>query len=166
MAETEDLRWGEDEENEDSMANRYLLFNVASEEYGIGIENVIEIVGLQKITEVPEMPHHVKGVINLRGQVIPVLDVRLRFGIEPMEYGDRTCVIVVQLGEIQAGMIVDQVSEVRNIAEESVSAPPSIQSSMASEYIDGLARIEESVIILLDVMKLLGCQDLKAMAGI
>ncbi|MBN2802631.1 MAG: purine-binding chemotaxis protein CheW [Deltaproteobacteria bacterium] len=143
------------EEDEDAMANRYLLFHVASEDYGIGIENVIEIIGLQKVTEVPDMPHYVKGVINLRGQVIPVVDIRLRFGIVPKEYTDRTCVIVVQIKEMNIGIIVDGMAEVQEIQEAQISPPSPIQKNVASKYIYGMGRVGEEVKILLDVGKLL-----------
>ena len=153
---------GEDDE-EDAMANRYLLFHVAKEEYGIGIEHVTEIIGLQKVTEVPDMPHYVKGVINLRGQVIPVLDIRLRFGIDPQEYTDRTCVIVVRIREMSIGIIVDGMAEVQEITEDRISPPSPIQMNVASRYIHGMARVGEEVKILLDIGKLLFDDELEMM---
>ncbi len=149
-----------DDDEEDAMANRYLLFHVAKEDYGIGIEHVIEIIGLQKVTEVPDMPEYVRGVINLRGQVIPVVDIRLRFGIEPREYTDRTCVIVVRLNEMNIGIIVDGMAEVQEIKEDMISPPSPIQKSVASKYVEGMGRVGEDVKILLDVNKLLFAEDM------
>ena len=162
MAEAEAQKWDIEDRDEDSMENRYLLFQVVSEEYGIGIEHIIEIVGLQKITNVPEMPDYVKGVINLRGQVIPVVDVRIRFGIEAKEYDDRSCVVVVKLDEIHVGLIVDEVSEVQIIPTEMISPPPTVQKSAGSRFIRGMGRVGEEVKVLLDVTKLLETADLAA----
>ena len=154
----------DDDEEEDAMANRYLLFHVAKEDYGIGIEHVIEIIGLQKVTEVPDLPKFIKGVINLRGQVIPVIDIRLRFGIEPKAYTDRTCVIVVRLRDMNIGIIVDGMAEVQEIAEESISPPSDIQQSAANRYIYGLGRVGEEVKIILDVEKLLFAEEVAMLA--
>ncbi|MHC4886759.1 MAG: chemotaxis protein CheW [Planctomycetota bacterium] len=106
-----------DEDDEDTQENRFLTFRLGDEDYGIEIRHVIEIVGIQKITDVPDMPDFVKGVINLRGQVIPVMDVRLRFHMDPRDYDERTCVIVVQLETATVGLVVDTVQEVREIME-------------------------------------------------
>lgn len=142
-------------EDEDTQQDRYLTFHLGDEDYGIGIEHVIEIVGIQKITEVPDMPGFVRGVINLRGQVIPVMDVRLRFGMEPRPYDDRTCVIVIKVGDTSVGLIVDTVSEVRNIPESQVSPAPSVNTGSGNRYILGLGKVGDEVKILLDVEKLL-----------
>lgn len=149
---TEDLF---DDENEDTQKDRYLTFHVGDEDYGIAIEYVTEIVGMHRITEVPDMPQFVKGVINLRGQVIPVIDIRARFGMEERDYDDRTCTIVILVNGTNVGLIVDTVSEVRDIPEENVSPPPSIATGESSQYIMGLGKVGEEVKILLDVDKLL-----------
>lgn len=143
------------EEDDDSMKNRYLTFRVGDEDYGIEIFYVTEIVGMQKVTEVPDMPDFVKGVINLRGQVIPVIDVRARFKITPKEYDDRTCAIVVNMDSAVIGLIVDSVDEVMNIPEEDISPPPAINESWCCRFINGMGKVGNRVKILLDVSKLL-----------
>jgi purine-binding chemotaxis protein CheW len=149
----EDDFW--DKEDEDSMKNRYLTFRVGEEDYGIEIVYVTEIVGIQNITEVPDMPAFVKGVINLRGQVIPVIDVRTRFKLPFREYDDRTCFIVVNINASSIGLIVDTVSEVINIPEDQISPPPEINAGDSARYIQGMGKVEDRVKILLDVQKLL-----------
>ncbi len=144
-----------DEDEEDTLKDRYLTFHLGGEDYGIEIRYVTEIVGIQKITEVPDMPDFIKGVINLRGQVIPVMDVRLRFKMEPREYDERTCVVVVNLGESSIGLVVDTVQEVREILEENVSPPPKVAHSEAGRYVLGMGKVGDEVKILLDVQKLL-----------
>lgn len=151
----------DDEEDEDSMKNRYLTFRVGEEDYGIEIVYVTEIVGMQNITEVPDMPEFVKGVINLRGQVIPVIDVRTCFKLKSRDYDDRTCVVVVNIGKNAIGLIVDTVNEVINIAEDQVSLPPKMQGSASGHYIQGLGKVGDQVKILLDVQKLLMSDDLE-----
>lgn len=152
-----------DEEDEDTLSNRYLTFHLGGEDYGIEIRYVTEIVGVQKITEVPDMPAFVKGVVNLRGQVIPVMDVRLRFHMPARDYDERTCVIVVDLDGMSVGLIVDTVQEVREIAEENVSPPPRLSgNSEKGRYILGMGKVGEEVKILLDVGTLLRQEELAA----
>ncbi|GAB6058842.1 chemotaxis protein CheW [Desulfonatronum parangueonense] len=152
------------DENEDTLSHRYLTFHIGHEDYGIEIRYVTEIVGLQKITEVPDMPEFVRGVINLRGQVIPVLDIRLRFKMPPRDYDERTCVIVVNINGSVFGLIVDTVQEVREIPPGSVSPPPSLAPTANSRYILGMGKVGETVKILLDVSRLLRDDELAAMA--
>jgi purine-binding chemotaxis protein CheW len=140
-----------DEEDEDSQKDKFLTFRIAAEEYGFEIACVTEIVGMQKITEVPDSPPYVKGVINLRGRVIPVLDVRLRFGMNEREYDDRTCVIVVNVSNTAVGLIVDRVSEVLTITETSISLPANIRDNKQQQYVRGLGKVGDSVKILLNV---------------
>jgi purine-binding chemotaxis protein CheW len=153
------------EEEEDSMKNLYLTFRVGEEDFGIEIVYVTEIVGMQNITEVPDMPSFVKGVINLRGQVIPVIDVRLRFKLESRKYDDRTCVIVVNVKDTVIGLIVDTVSEVINIPEEQISPPPKVNRSEARRYIHGMGKVDDEVKILLDVEKLFWESEMEAMTA-
>ena len=140
-----------------AMADRegkYLTFSLAGEEYGIGILKIREIIGMMPITSVPQTPAFVKGVINLRGKVIPVLDLRLRFGMQAIEYTERTCIIVVEItgqaGKIQIGSVVDSVSEVLNIKGEDIENTPTFGASLDTEYILGMAKMEGGVKILLD----------------
>jgi purine-binding chemotaxis protein CheW len=102
---------------------------LGEEEYGIAIGYVTEIIGLQSITEIPELPHYVKGIINLRGKIIPVMDVRLRFNKEAKEYNDRTCTIVIEVRDITVGLIVDAVAEVASITSENIVPPPQIDGN-------------------------------------
>lgn len=149
----------DDEDEEDSMKDRYLAFSVADEEYGIEINYVTEIVGIQRISVVPETPSFIRGVINLRGQVIPVMDVRIRFHMPFREYSERTCVIVVSLKDSLVGLVVDAVKEVTSVPEECISEAPRVARSPSARYIKGLGKIGEEVKILLDVEKLLSDFD-------
>lgn len=144
-----------DEENEDTQKDKYLTFQLGNEDYGIEIRHVTEIIGIQKITEVPDMPGFVKGVINLRGQVIPVMDVRTRFQMDARDYDDRTCVIVVRINDSAIGLVVDTVNEVADIPEEAVSPPPMVSKGEGSRYLQGMGKIGDEVKILLDVNRLL-----------
>ena len=137
--------------DEDTVSNKYLTFHLGKEDYGIEIKNVTEIVVVQKITQVPDMPEYVQGVINLRGQVIPVMDIRLRFNMEFREYDERTCVIVVSLNDIHVGLIVDTVQEVCEILPENVSPAPRLGTSEKNRYIMGMGKIGDNVKILLNV---------------
>jgi len=146
----------DDEFFDDAQKDRYMTFNIAGQDYGIEILNVTEIVGLQAIAEVPDVPRYVKGMINLRGNVIPVVDVRLRFGMEEREYDDRTCVIVVSVEDSAVGMIVDNVNEVASFPPEQVSPPPKRGDTVqGGEFISGLGKQGENVTILLDINRLL-----------
>ncbi|MFZ5776159.1 MAG: chemotaxis protein CheW [Thermodesulfobacteriota bacterium] len=142
------------------LAGKYLTFSLGHEDYGVGILSVREIIGVMEITAVPHTPTYIKGVINLRGRVIPVLDLRLKFGMEPQEYNERTCIIVVevqgQTAPVQVGMVVDSVSEVLNVAAAEIEPPPSLGSSGQAENILGMAKIKGEVKILLDVGKVVG----------
>lgn len=146
------------EEEEDTQKGRFLTFQIHSEVYGIEIKYVTEIIGIQPITQVPELPDYIKGIINLRGKIIPVMDVRLRFRKEGAEYSDRTCVIVVDIGAISIGLIVDRVSEVLSIPEEEIVAPPDIRQG-GNKYIKGIGKVGEEVKLLLDCDKLLNEQE-------
>lgn len=155
-----------DEEEEDTLANKYLLFNLGRESYGIGIANVTDIIEMQKITDVPDMPKFVRGVINLRGKVIPVIDLRIRFGLEEREYDDRTCIIIVHIHGASLGFIVDTVSEVHEILPKNIDPPPSFKGGGLKErYISGLGKIGEEVKILLDVDRILKEEELSGING-
>ena len=136
-------------------AGKYLTFTLAQEEYGIGILKIKEIIGMMPITTVPQTPEFVKGVINLRGKVIPVIDLRLRFGMEEIDYTERTCIIVVEIegqtGTVLIGVVVDSVSEVLNIKGEVIEDAPAFGAGLNTEYILGMAKIEGGVKVLLDI---------------
>lgn len=155
----------DEEFDEDTQKNKYLTFRIASEDYGIGIEHVTEIVGMQHISPVPEMPEFVKGVVNLRGQIIPVMDVRLRFGMESREYDDRTCVVVVRMGDATVGLVVDTVKEVLDIPEGNVTEPPRVASARSARYIQGIGRLGDEVKILVAVDRLLHEEERAALVN-
>ncbi len=138
---------------------KYLTFALAREEYGLEILKVREIIGYMEITAVPQTPHHVKGVINLRGQVIPVVDLRAKFGMETTEVTDQTCIIVVEIAQFgrkaNTGIIVDHVQEVLDIAGTDIEEAPQFDASVDTDFIFGMAKIGESVKILLDIDRVL-----------
>ena len=150
-----------DEINEEIQEGKFLTFAVGNEEYGIDIRYVNEIIGLQKITEVPDMPEYIKGVINLRGKVIPVMSIRLRFNFKEIEHTDRTCIIVLQIDDVVVGLIVDTVSEVLDIAANQIDPPPSVNKGDSSKYIEGLGKVGEEVKILLNVHSLLFTKEME-----
>ena len=140
-----------DDDDEDTQKDKYLTFTVGKEDYGIEICSVTEIIGIQKITDVPDMPEYVKGVINLRGKVIPVMDVRLRFRMPEREYDDRTCIVVVNVNGSAVGLVVDTVREVVGIPANQIELPPEVAQGNLQRYIKGLGKTGEDVKILLDV---------------
>lgn len=146
---------------------KYLTFSLGGEEYGIGILKIREIIGMLPITSVPETPHFVKGVINLRGKVIPVVDLRLRFGMPLIAYTERTCIIVVEMrsagGLVSVGIVVDAVSEVLNIKADEIEAPPAFGARLNTDYILGMAKMGRGVKLLLDIDRVLASQDLSVM---
>jgi len=133
---------------------KYLTFKLADEEYGVEILKVREIIGLMGITAVPKMPGYMKGVINLRGKVIPVIDLRLKFGLEEIEHTEQTCIIVVDVGK-EIGIIVDTVSEVLDIAGENIEPPPAMGGDVDTSFIMGMGKVSDAVKILLDINKVL-----------
>jgi len=151
-----------DDEEENTQENKYLLFNIGDETYGIGILHVTDIIEMQKITKVPDMPDYIKGVINLRGKVIPVMSLRLRFGLPDRDYDDRTCIIVVSIDNTSVGFIVDTVAEVQDIPDKNISPPPSFRAkALKEQYISGLGKVGEDVKILLDVNRILFKEDIQ-----
>ena len=146
---------------------KYLTFMLASEDYGIGILKIKEIIGMMPITSVPQTPSFVKGVVNLRGKVIPVVDLRLKFGMPAIDYTERTCIIVVEIsgqtGAIKIGVVVDAVSEVLNIKGEDIENTPAFGTSVNIDYILGMAKMGGSVKILLDIDKVLNTQDIASL---
>jgi purine-binding chemotaxis protein CheW len=143
---------------------KYLTFTLAGEEYGIGILKIREIIGMMPITSVPQAPDFVKGVINLRGKVIPVIDLRLRFGMPAMDYTERTCIIVVQIdlsgSTLNIGIVVDSVSEVLNIGGGDIENAPAFGTQLNTDYILGMAKIAGGVKILLDIDKVLTASEI------
>jgi len=145
---------------------KYLTFSLGIEEYGIGILKVREIIGMMPITSVPRTPGFIKGVINLRGKVIPVVDLRLKFEMGAADYTERTCIIVVEMangtGTIQMGIVVDSVSEVLNIKRSEIEETPTFGANLSADYILGMAKIGGGVKILLDIDRVLGGAEMSA----
>jgi purine-binding chemotaxis protein CheW len=138
-------------ETEDSQEGRYLTFRLGPEEYGIAICHIVEIVGLQKITTIPDQPSFMKGVINLRGKIIPVMDGRIRFGLAQEAYDERTCVIVTDVAGQVTGLIVDRVNEVLEIPAAQVEPPAAANRGGSESYVSGLGKVGDCVKVLLDV---------------
>ena len=151
-------------------AGKYLVFHLGAEEYGIQVQKVREIMGVQEVTQVPQTPPHVKGVINLRGKVIPVLDLRLKFGLPDLAYNQRTCIIVVQIqgesGLLLMGIIVDGVSEVLNLTGAEVEDTPDFGAGFSTPYILGMAKVKGKVKILLDIDRVLTSQDVQGLGSL
>ncbi|MDR1570896.1 MAG: chemotaxis protein CheW [Clostridiales Family XIII bacterium] len=141
--------------NEDTLQGRFLTFTLGDEIYGLAIRYVVEIIGIQSITIVPEVPQYIKGIINLRGKIIPVIDVRLKFGKDEAEYSDRTCIIVIEIGDVSVGLIVDNVDEVLTIDENDIAAPPANRTGFENRYIMGIGKIGNNVQLLLDCERLI-----------
>lgn len=150
-----------EELDEDALKDRFLTFHLGKESYGIEIRHVTEIIVLQEITRVPDLPDFIIGVVNLRGTVISVMDMRKRFRLDPKEYDDRTCIIVVNIKDISIGLLVDTVNEVLNIPEEQVDPPPKTHSGIRSSFIMGMGKVENQVKILLDIEKILHEEELE-----
>jgi len=150
-------------------AGKYLTFALGPEEYGLEILKVREIIGYMDITAVPQTPHHVKGVINLRGQVIPVIDLRAKFGMETAEVTDETCIIVAEVNRgtnrFSTGIVVDRVQEVLDISGEDIEEAPQFDSSVNTDFILGIGKIGDTVKILLDIDKVLAGDEMSGFMG-
>ena len=148
----------------DARAGKYLTFQLANEEFGIRVLNVREIMGLQDITAVPQTPSYIKGVLNLRGKVVPVVDLRLKFALPAAEYTQRTCIIVTQVhgqtGPLMVGMVVDGVSEVLNLTAQDIEDTPDFGGDAGVRYLLGMAKVKGKVKILLDIDQVLSTPEL------
>jgi purine-binding chemotaxis protein CheW len=154
----------------DARAGKYLTFQLAKEEFGIRVLKVREIMGLQEITAVPQTPMHIKGVINLRGKVVPVIDLRLKFGLDAAEYTQRTCIIVTQVqaesGAVLMGIVVDGVSEVLSLTGPEIENTPDFGEAVTGQYLLGMAKVKGKVKILLDIDRVLSTQELHGLNAI
>lgn len=144
-----------EELSSDDLSGRYLTFCIGDKSYGVELMHVLDIISIQTVTRVPSTPHYVKGIINLRGKIVPVIDVRLKFSMEERAYDERTCIIVLNLNDMQVGLIVDQVSEVLNTDSAEISALPEFGSVNSSQFIQSIARSADKLVIILDCEKLL-----------
>lgn len=150
-----------EEEEEDTLKGKYLTFSLGKEAYGIEVRYVTEIIGIQSITVLPELPDYIRGIINLRGKIIPVMDVRLRFKKEFREYNERTCIIVVDMEAVSVGLIVDSVSEVLTIEQENIVEPPNLGKDPQNRYIKNIGKVGNDVKLLLDCEKMFSEDEIK-----
>lgn len=153
-------------QEEDTQRGKFLTFALGKEVYGIEIRYVTEIIGIQPITEVPEVPEYVKGIINLRGKIIPVIDVRIKFRKNALDYNDRTCIVVIDIHNTSVGLIVDNVAEVLSIPEEGIVPPPDNKTGFSNRYIKGIGKVGNDVKLLLECEKLLTDEDMESLEGI
>ena len=150
-----------DEEDDSLQEDQYLTFIIASETFGINILNIKEIIRIIKITSIPETLSFIKGVINLRGKIIPVMDVRIRFDLEERPFDDRTCIIVVHIKDLEMGLIVDRVAEVLEIPAKNVEPMPSMTTAVHHRFVKGFGKINDEVKILLDLDRLLFDEEIE-----
>jgi len=155
-----------EDEDEDTQKDKFLTFRLENEDYGIQIRHITEIIVMQDITPIPDMPEFIIGLINLRGQIISIMDVRRRFGLKSKEYDDRTCIIVVNIDAISVGLVVDTVNEVINIPESVIDPPPRGHSDIESSYILGLAKVGKKVKVLVDIERILQDEDMNKIASL
>lgn len=150
-----------EELTDDTQKGRYMTFQLGEKYYGIAISYVSEIIGLQPVTKVPETEDFIIGLINLRGKILPVIDVRIRFKMEKRPYDDRTCIIVINVDSVSIGLIVDTIAEVVTIADEDIVPPPSLTpaSGQSAKYVFGIGKVENEVKLLLDLKKLIAYED-------
>ena len=145
-------------------SNSYLTFKLGDEEFGAHVNQVLNILEMMKITQVPKTPEYMKGVINLRGSVLPVIDARIKFGLPETEYTSNTCIIVMDLNldgdTVHIGAIVDEVLSVIEIEENQIEPPPSLGNQYKSEFIQGMAKVEENFVMLLDMQKVLSSKEM------
>ena len=144
-----------------SREGKYLTFVLGTEEYGIEILKVREIIGIMDITSVPQTPDYMKGVINLRGKVIPVIDLRLKFAMTEEEYTQETCTIVVEVNSSLIGIIVDTVSEVVDVGSDEIEETPQFGQGIDTDFITGLGKVKGKIIILLDIEKVMSTEELE-----
>ncbi len=158
-----------DEQKPKASAGKYLTFQLADEEYGLPVLKVREIIKSMDVTAVPQVPAHVKGVINLRGKVIPIVDLRIKFGLPAVEATERTCIIVAEIEveqrRLMLGAVVDCVSEVLNISAEEIEPTPDFGQRLATDYMHGVAKIKGKVKLLLDLDKVLAADTVVVKAA-
>lgn len=152
-------------DEEDAQKGKFMTFKTGKEYFGISIDYVSEIIVMQSITKIPEVADYIRGLINLRGKIIPVIDVRARFKMEPLESTDRTCIIVINVKSMVIGLIVEQIATVDTIKDANIVPPPTLgrKEDEHNKYVYGLARIGDTVKLLLDPEKLINDEDLNAL---
>lgn len=145
----------ENEDLENAQKDRYLSFKLGDKQYAVDIKYVMEIIGIMNITDVPNTKNFIKGIINLRGNITPVICLRSRFGMEESEYDDRTTIIVIEYENYRVGLIVDEVAEVQNIPEEAIAPPPETNKGFRSRFIEGMGKIGKQILIILNLNNVL-----------
>lgn len=153
-------------QNGEGMGGKFLTFYIGEEEYGLEILSVHEIIGIMDVTAVPRTPRHILGVINLRGKIIPILELRLKFGLPSIDNTEETCIIVVQCSGVQMGIVVDKVSEVLDIPSEDIEDAPSFGDSVNTDYILGIGKSDDNVKLLLDIDKIISSKDMELIEDI
>lgn len=134
----------------DDVLAQYLILRINEQYYGLSIANVVEIVAIQPATQLPGLPCYVKGIINLRGHIVPLIDMNVRFGNPEREYTERTCIIIMDFSGMYMGLIVDAVEDVQNIEENMISSPPSISAGDSASFVIGIGKLEKYLVLLLD----------------
>lgn len=153
------------EQNIAEMDGKYLTFWTDQQLFGVPIADVVQIVGIQQITGIPDFPAYAKGIINLRGTIIPVIDIRMRFRKPETEYNERTCIIVSNIHDHAVGLIVDAVDEVTDIEDSAISIPPKISSKdQQASFLTGIGKLEQKIVLLLDTSKILSENEFELLA--
>ena len=164
--EVMDVELDKNDEHYDAMENKFLTFRLGDEEYGLEIRRVLEIIGIQPITEVPNMPRYIKGVINMRGKVVPLMDIRIRFNMRERIYDEKTCVIVVNYDNTQVGLVVDRVLEVMDILPGDIEPAVNRSKSDQRNMFMGMGKVGDSIKILVDLPRLLYNKDFSLVSAI
>ena len=144
------------------LAYKFLTFQVSGQYFGLAIQSVIEILQLQEITPIPELPYYAKGVVNIRGRVVPIIDLSLRLGKPEQEYTERTCIIIVDISGTYVGFLVESVEEVRDIEREQISPPPHLLADSSARYIIGIGKLEHYMVLLLNGALILSDDEITA----
>lgn len=161
MADTNEVNVIDTDADTDEMKGKYLTFWTDKQLFGVPIADVVQIIGIQQITPIPDSPAYAKGVINLRGSIIPVIDVRVRFSKEETQYSERTCIIVTKIEESYIGFIVDSVDEVTTIGDDNISPPPRISNDHTNAYLTGIGKVQSKVVLLLDTSRILNDSEIE-----
>lgn len=166
MENTRDSIVIDEETDSNEMEGKYLTFWTDNQLFGVPIADVVQIIGNQEITPIPDSPVYAKGVINLRGNIIPVIDVRLRFGKAETKYDEKTCIIVSKIGENHIGFIVDSVDEVTTIDDDDISPSPRMSKDCTNAYLTGIGKVQNRVVMLLDTSKILNHDEFELVQSV
>lgn len=153
-------------EDNDGLKGKYLTFFANQQLFGIPIAEVVQIIGMQQITPVPEFPEYAKGIINLRGNIIPIIDVRCRFHMQEIPYDEHTCIIVTNIRDLYIGFVVDTVDEVTTIDDGEISPPPKVSADYSNAYLTGIGKCAGKVVLLLDAQKILSDSVIESLSGV